>query len=81
MLAGLEKVNSGSIYFGDRDIIHLHPSNRNIGLAFENYSLYPHLSVFDNIVFPLTVKRTTDEEIKKNKRLYELIDFKLKKAH
>ncbi len=81
MLAGLEKVNSGSIYFGDRDVTHLHPSKRNIGLAFENYALYPHLSVFDNIVFPLRVKGATDEEIKKNKRLYELIDlFKIEKS-
>jgi len=81
MLAGLEKVNSGSIYFGDRDVTHLHPSKRNIGLAFENYALYPHLSVFDNIVFPLRVKGATDEEIKKNKRLFELIDlFKIDKS-
>jgi len=81
MLAGLEKVNSGSIFFGERDVTHLHPSKRNIGLAFENYALYPHLSVFDNIVFPLRVKGATNEEIKNNKRLYELIDlFKIDKS-
>jgi len=80
MLAGLEKVNSGSIFFGDRDVTHIHPSKRNIGLAFENYALYPHLSVYDNIVFPLRVKGATEEEIKNNKRLYELIDlFKIDK--
>ena len=81
MLAGLEKVNSGSIFFGERNVTHMHPSKRNIGLAFENYALYPHLSVFDNIVFPLRVKGATNEEIKNNKRLYELIDlFKIDKS-
>ena len=81
MLAGLEKVNSGSIFFGERNVTHMHPSKRNIGLAFENYALYPHLSVFDNIVFPLRVKGATNEDIKNNKRLYELIDlFKIDKS-
>jgi multiple sugar transport system ATP-binding protein len=75
MIAGLEEVSSGSVYFGDREVTNLHPSKRNIGLAFENYALYPHLSVYENIVFPLRVKGVSNTEIKNNKRLWELIEL------
>jgi len=81
MLAGLEEVNSGTIYFGDKEVSNTPPSERNVGLAFENYALYPHLSVYDNIVFPLRVRGATDEDIKNNKRLDELIElFKIDKS-
>lgn len=81
MLAGLEEVNSGTIYFGDKEVTNTHPSERNVGLAFENYALYPHLSVYENIIFPLKVKGATDEGIKNNKRLDELIElFKIDKS-
>jgi multiple sugar transport system ATP-binding protein len=77
MLAGLEEINSGTIYFGDKNVT----NKRNIGLAFENYALYPHLSVYENIIFPLKVKGATDEDIKNNKRLDELIElFKIDKS-
>lgn len=75
MIAGLEEVSSGSINFGDREVTNLHPSKRNIGLAFENYALYPHLSVYENIVFPLRVKGISESEIKNNQRLNELIEM------
>jgi multiple sugar transport system ATP-binding protein len=81
MLAGLEKVDRGNIYIGEKDITNIPPSKRNVGLAFENYALYPHLSVYDNIVFPLRVRGATDEDLKNNKRLCELIDlFKIDKS-
>jgi len=81
MLAGLEEVNSGTIYFGDKEVTKTPPSKRNVGLAFENYALYPHLSVYENIIFPLRVKGITEGEIKKNKRLHELIEaFKIDKS-
>jgi multiple sugar transport system ATP-binding protein len=64
MLAGLEEINSGTIYFGDKNVTNMPASKRNIGLAFENYALYPHLSVYENIIFPLKVKGATDEDIK-----------------
>ena len=73
MLAGLEEVSSGEIYFDDRAVTDFHPSKRNIGLAFENYALYPHLSVYDNIVFPLLAKGQSLEEIKKNARIEDLL--------
>lgn len=75
MIAGLEEVNSGAIYFGEKEVTSLHPSKRNIGLAFENYALYPHLSVYENIVFPLRVKGITQNEIEHNHRLNELIEM------
>ena len=81
MIAGLEEVNSGSIYFGNKEVTNLHPSKRNIGLAFENYALYPHLSVYENIIFPLRVRGIPEAEINSNKRLHELIEsFEIDKS-
>ncbi|BBY16260.1 ABC transporter ATP-binding protein [Mycolicibacterium litorale] len=57
MLAGLEKVSSGSIRIGDRDVTALEPKERDIAMVFQNYALYPHLSVRENIAFPLRAKR------------------------
>jgi multiple sugar transport system ATP-binding protein len=74
MIAGLEDVDSGDIYIGERKVTGLHPNKRNIGLAFENYALYPHLSVYENIVFPLRVRGYTDEELEKMGFLDELIE-------
>lgn len=53
MIAGLHKPTGGEIYFGDRRIDHLPPEKRGIGLVFQNYALYPHLTVAQNIMFPL----------------------------
>ncbi len=79
MIAGLEEASSGDIFIGDRNVTKLHPNRRNIGLAFENYALYPHLSVFENIVFPLRVRGYTDQQIKAMEFLDELINtFRLK---
>lgn len=73
MIAGLEEASSGKIYIGERDVTYLRPSERNIGLAFEDYALYPHLSVYENIVFPLRVRGYTKEQIRNNNFLSELI--------
>ena len=54
MIAGLESATDGQILFGDRDVNTLMPEKRNIGLVFQNYALYPHMTVRDNIVFPLS---------------------------
>ena len=54
MIAGLEGVTDGEIMFGDRDVTTLMPEKRNIGLVFQNYALYPHMTVRDNITFPLS---------------------------
>ena len=53
MIAGLHKPTSGQIFFGDRDVTNLPPEKRGIGLVFQNYALYPHLTVAENLMFPL----------------------------
>jgi multiple sugar transport system ATP-binding protein len=57
MLAGLEEVDAGGIYIGDRDVTYLEPKERDISMVFQNYALYPYLTVQDNIGFPLKVAR------------------------
>ena len=53
MISGLQKPTSGKIFFGDEDVTELSPENRGIGLVFQNYALYPHMTVKQNILFPL----------------------------
>ena len=53
MIAGLHKPSDGKIWFGDEDVTSVPPENRGIGLVFQNYALYPHFSVKQNITFPL----------------------------
>lgn len=53
MICGLQAPTSGKIYFGDEDVTHLEPENRGVGLVFQNYALYPHMTVKQNIMFPL----------------------------
>jgi multiple sugar transport system ATP-binding protein len=53
MLAGLESVTSGTITIGDHDVTHLQPRDRDVAMVFQNYALYPHLTVRENIAFPL----------------------------
>jgi len=53
LLSGLQKPTSGKIFFGDDDVTALPPENRGVGLVFQNYALYPHLTVLQNIIFPL----------------------------
>ena len=54
MIAGLKAPSDGEIWFGDEDVTHLAPEKREIGLVFQNYALYPHMTVYDNVKFPLT---------------------------
>ena len=53
MISGLQKPTGGKIFFGDEDVTELSPENRGIGLVFQNYALYPHMTVKQNILFPL----------------------------
>jgi multiple sugar transport system ATP-binding protein len=65
MLAGLEEINSGKIYIGDRDITHTPPKDRDIAMVFQNYALYPHMSVADNMAFALKMAKVSPEERKR----------------
>jgi multiple sugar transport system ATP-binding protein len=55
LIAGLEPLDGGTIYFDDKSVSEVDTAERNVSMAFENYALYPHMSVFDNIAFPLNV--------------------------
>jgi multiple sugar transport system ATP-binding protein len=65
MLAGLEEVNDGKIYIGDRDVTTMPPKDRDIAMVFQNYALYPHMSVADNMGFALKMAKVKDEERRK----------------
>jgi multiple sugar transport system ATP-binding protein len=62
MLAGLEEVDAGAIYIGDRDVTDLVPKKRDVAMVFQNYALYPYLTVEANIGFPLRIARVHKEE-------------------
>ncbi|ALL01831.1 carbohydrate ABC transporter ATP-binding protein, CUT1 family [Pyrodictium delaneyi] len=81
LIAGIYKPTSGRIFFGDREVTHLPPKERNVGLVFQNYALYPHMKVYDNIAFPLRLRKipesTVDakvQEVAKLLRIEELLD-------
>ena len=73
MISGLQKPTSGKIYFGDDDVTELSTENRGIGLVFQNYALYPHMTVKQNILFPLQNLKGKDKLPKKEmlERAYE----------
>ncbi|ROO51585.1 carbohydrate ABC transporter ATP-binding protein (CUT1 family) [Micromonospora sp. Llam0] len=63
MLAGLEDVDEGRILIDDRDVTHLPPKARDIAMVFQNYALYPHMTVYENMAFALKLRRTSKSEI------------------
>ena len=64
-VCGIHRINKGKILFADRDVSMLPSQKRNVGVVFQNYALYPHMSVFDNIAFPLSVRRMNKADIKR----------------
>jgi multiple sugar transport system ATP-binding protein len=68
MLAGLETVDDGQIFIGDRDVTNLAPKDRDIAMVFQNYALYPHMTVAENIGFHLKIKKRPKAEIKERVR-------------
>ncbi|MEA4897906.1 ABC transporter ATP-binding protein [Bacillota bacterium Meth-B3] len=68
MIAGLEDITQGEIFIGDRLVNHVHPKDRRIGLAFEDYALYPPLTVYENIAFNLRAKGVRQDEIDRRVR-------------
>lgn len=65
MIAGLEEITSGEIYFDDRLVNELPPRERNVAMVFETWALYPYLSVYENIAFPLRIRGLPATEIEK----------------
>jgi multiple sugar transport system ATP-binding protein len=65
MIVGLEDITSGEMLIGGQRVNEKAPRDRNLSMVFQNYALYPHLSVFENMAFPLRLKRTPDEEVKR----------------
>lgn len=63
MIAGLEEPTSGEIWFGDEEVTRLSPDKRGIGLVFQNYALYPHMTLYKNIAFPLTNLRVEEDKV------------------
>lgn len=80
LISGLEVPTEGKIYFGDNDVTKLPAENRGVGLVFQNYALYPHLTVLDNIMFPLQnlkgdKKMTKEVMIKKSIEAAKLVQI------
>jgi multiple sugar transport system ATP-binding protein len=65
MVAGLEEISSGEIHIGDRLVNDLPPKDRDIAMVFQNYALYPHMSVYDNMAFGLKMRKFPKAEIEK----------------
>ena len=65
MIAGLEEVTGGSILIGDRDVTEMPPQKRDIAMVFQNYALYPHMTVEQNLAFGLQLRKTPKDEIKR----------------
>ena len=79
MLAGLEEVNDGNIFIGERNVTDVPPKDRDIAMVFQNYALYPHMSVADNMGFALRVagvgKAERAERVQEAARLLDLEDY------
>ncbi len=65
MIAGLEEITSGELYIGDRLVNDVAPKDRDIAMVFQNYALYPHMTVYENMAFGLKLRKTPKEEIKR----------------
>src|SRR5579883_1431581 len=65
MIAGLEELTDGSIYIGDRLVNDVPPKDRDIAMVFQNYALYPHMSVYDNMAFALKLRHAPKQEIQR----------------
>ncbi|MBQ6558957.1 MAG: ATP-binding cassette domain-containing protein, partial [Clostridia bacterium] len=65
MIAGLEEISEGDLYIGGRRVNDVAPKDRDIAMVFQNYALYPHMTVYDNMAFALKLRKTPKDEIKK----------------
>ncbi|HYF75806.1 MAG TPA: ABC transporter ATP-binding protein, partial [Symbiobacteriaceae bacterium] len=65
MIAGLEEISDGEIYIGDKLVNHVAPKDRDIAMVFQNYALYPHMNVYENMAFGLKLRKFSKTEIDK----------------
>ena len=76
MIAGLEEISEGELYIGDRLVNDVAPKDRDIAMVFQNYALYPHMTVYDNMAFALKLRHTPKDEIDKAvKTAAEILDI------
>ncbi len=76
MLAGLEEIDEGAIYIDQTDVTNVPPKNRDIAMVFQNYALYPHMTVYENMAFALKLRRTPKPEIDRRvKEAARLLDM------
>ena len=76
MIAGLEEITEGQLYIGDRLVNDVAPKDRDIAMVFQNYALYPHMTVYDNMAFALKLRHTPKDEIDKAvKQAAEILDI------
>jgi ABC-type sugar transport system ATPase subunit len=68
MIAGIYKPTRGTVRFDERVVNHLPPKDRNIGMVFQSYALYPHMSVFENLTFPMRLKKVPKEKMQERAR-------------
>ncbi len=68
MIAGLEEITAGELYIGDKLVNCVEPKNRDIAMVFQNYALYPHMTIYENIAFGLRIRKLPKEEIDKKVR-------------
>ena len=64
MVAALEEVTEGSIFIDDDDVTYLPPRKRNVSMIFQNYALFPHKTIFDNVAFGLKYRNVSKEDVK-----------------
>ena len=76
MIAGLEEISGGELYIGDRLVNDVEPKDRDIAMVFQNYALYPHKTVYDNLAFALKLRKTPKDVIdKKVREVAEILDI------
>ena len=76
MIAGLEEITEGELYIGEDLVNHVAPKDRDIAMVFQNYALYPHMTVYDNMAFSLKLKKTPKDEIdRKVREAAEILDI------
>jgi multiple sugar transport system ATP-binding protein len=69
MIAGLEEITQGNIYIGDRLVNRMPAKDRDIAMVFQNYALYPHMTVYDNLAFSLEMRKLSKQDIRGSEKL------------